>query len=373
MKKYTVPHLKLGGTSFLLHAGYVPAMRFAAERCEDVGLLLTETGEHGEYLPTPEEIREIGRIVDGEGTSLHVHLPTEADFGTPQGMRAMVHKVRCAVDRAAPLHPHSFVLHVDFPELHGVLLPPDAGRANPAQNKMPAPSGTDCRGLSDELRGRTAETLREIAACLSSPEQLAVENLESFPADFWDGWLNSTAYSRCLDIGHIWKDNGDPSPTLAAWLPRIRVIHLHGLEPRETGQQTVLADERAAESAPPARGRKPSEFPVADLRRRFGQRPRDHKSLRFMPPECLDAVMHPLWEAGFAGVLNLEVFSFDDFAVSHAALLQSWERRVRVMPAVTEPCPDMPPSVPRLYPAVVPTAREETRGDRGNMSRRGTI
>ena len=45
-----------------------------------------------------------------------------------------------------------------------------------------------------------------------------------------------------------------------------------------------------------------------------------------MPPDRLDAVTHPLWKAGFSGVLTLEVFTFDDFTASHAALLRSWER-----------------------------------------------
>lgn len=326
MKKYTVPHLTLGATSFLLHAGYVPALRFAAERCEDVALLLMETGRHGEFLPTPEEIRDIGRIADGEGTSLHVHLPTEADFGTPEGTRAMVDKAYRAVDRAAPLHPHSFVLHVDFPELRGVLLNTGAGRAGPAANQRPAESGVG-NGLSEERRGRTAEALREIAACLPSPERLAVENLESFPTDFWDGWLDGTAYSRCLDIGHIWKDGGDPGPVLADWLPRVRVIHLHGLEPR--GIEPSAAGDTLSGSALFASGRESSERPVSSLFQRFGPHPRDHTSLRLMPPECLDAVLHPLWETGFSGVLTLEVFSFDDFTASHAAILQSWERRIR--------------------------------------------
>ena len=45
-----------------------------------------------------------------------------------------------------------------------------------------------------------------------------------------------------------------------------------------------------------------------------------------MPPEFVDDVMHPLWKNGFSGVLNLEVFSVEDFTASHAVLMQSWER-----------------------------------------------
>ena len=297
MQKYTLPNLRLGATSFLLHAAYVPAVRFAAERCDDVALLLLETGGRGEYLATPGEIAEIGRIIAGEGTTLHVHLPTDADFDTREGARAMIEKVRRAAELTGPLDPHSFVLHVDFPFLHGTGREPSA-----------------------EQQEWTAEALREIAAHLPAPERLAVENLEAYAPTFWDRWLAGTPYSRCLDVGHIWKDGGEPAPVLAAWLPRVRVIHLHGLEPRGNGAS-------AADAAKPHGRQKALETPVGgNLPRLSGPRPRDHKSLRFMPPELVDEVAHPLWKAGFSGVLNLEVFSVEDFTASHAVLMQSWER-----------------------------------------------
>ena len=58
MRKYVIPNMRLGATSFLLHETYVPAVRFAAERCDDVALLLVEPGERNEYLATPGEIAE---------------------------------------------------------------------------------------------------------------------------------------------------------------------------------------------------------------------------------------------------------------------------------------------------------------------------
>lgn len=121
----------------------------------------------------------------------------------------MIGKIRRVAELTGPLDPHSFVLHVDFPSLHGTGGEPSA-----------------------EQQEWTAEALLEIAACLPAPERLAVENLETYAPSFWDRWLAGTPYSRCLDVGHIWKDGGDPAPVLAAWLPRVRVIHLHGLEPR---------------------------------------------------------------------------------------------------------------------------------------------
>lgn len=183
MRKYVIPNIRLGATSFLLHETYVPAVRFAAERCDDVALLLVEPGERNEYLATPGEIAEIGRIIAGERATLHVHLPTDADFDTWEGARSMIGKIRRVAELTGPLDPHSFVLHVDFPSLHGTGGEPSA-----------------------EQQEWTAEALREIAACLPAPERLAVENLETYAPSFWDRWLAGTPYSRCLDVGHIWKD-----------------------------------------------------------------------------------------------------------------------------------------------------------------------
>ena len=126
MRKYAIPNMRLGATSFLLHETYVPAVRFAAERCDDVALLLVEPGEHSEYLATPGEIAEIGRIIAGESATLHVHLPTDADFDTWEGARSMIGKIRRVAELTGPLAPHSFVLHVDFPSLHGTGGEPSA-------------------------------------------------------------------------------------------------------------------------------------------------------------------------------------------------------------------------------------------------------
>lgn len=270
MTKYALPGLRLGATSFVLPADYVTGLRWAAAHCDDVALLLMETGRCGELLPSAREIAEIGRIARGEGASLHLHLPTDADCDTRKAAAAMVNKAAMAMERAAVLRPHSFVLHLDFPSLRGTLR---LGRA--------------CAGmLSEEKRLWTSEALARILALAPRPEQVAVENLESFPPSFWDEWVAASACSRCLDAGHVWKDGGNPAALLADWLPRLRVIHLHGVAP----------------------GR------------------RDHSSLAFVPPAHLDALMHPLWQAGFAGVLTLELFGLDNFIHSHTALMRSWER-----------------------------------------------
>jgi len=293
MKKHTVPGLTLGCTSFLVQEPFIPGFRFAAELCQDVALLMVTVGEKGEYLPTKEDIREISRICDGEGVSLHIHLPTDADFDTLEGARHMVRDVQMCLERAGTLPAHSFVLHVNLPS-----------QSRTPYDLAPRPE------LSAELKAWTHEALHDIAALLPSPEQLAVENLETFPLNLWDQWVDNAPYSRCLDVGHVWKDGFDPAPLMELWLPRIRVIHLHGLMPR------------------PAQGlaTPPPTTLGGRLRSLFGPWPKDHTTLSLMPPDCLDAVIHPLWRLGYTGIVNLEIFDINDFTASHEALMRSWER-----------------------------------------------
>jgi sugar phosphate isomerase/epimerase len=77
-----------------------------------------------------------------------------------------------------------------------------------------------------------------------------------------------------VDIGHLWLDGHDSLPYLQAALPRVRVIHIHGLAER------------------------------------------DHRSLAFMPQEKVQAVWDELINAKYSGVLTLEIFSEEDFISS---------------------------------------------------------
>ena len=262
--KWSLPGIRLGATSFLLHAEYVPAVRFAAERCDDVAVLLTETGKKGEWLPARETMREVARIAAGEGATLHVHLPTDGDFASPDRAEQLFRHVQMAMERAEPLGAHTFVLHVDFPDRQRTVC-------------------------HDDCAAWTLDSLRQMLCLMPCPEALALENLEGFSPLFWDRWVEQLPCSRCFDIGHIWKDGGNPVPLLEAWLSRIRVIHLHGLA-----------------------------F--------CGGRIRDHRSLAALPQAQLDAVLFPLWASSFAGVLTLEVFSVEAFQTSYDQLILSYDR-----------------------------------------------
>ncbi len=292
MARYECPGFTLGCTSFVRPASYVEGVRFGAALCRDVSVLLFESGAHGECPLTEREAREIARIGDGEGTTFSVHLPVDGDFSTPEGALRVQRGALAAVDRAAPLRAHSFVLHVAFPACTA-----------------------EGRAVTGAEAARAAAVLESIGRALPSPGCLALENLEGYGPGFLDPWLNGAhagpapGWARCADIGHLWKDfrqggrsasrpgerpagrlgSPDPPAVLADWLPRVRICHLHGV-------------------------------------RLCGDTARDHVSLAHMPVDQLDAALHLLWERAFSGVVTLEVFSPEHLAASHRAILESHER-----------------------------------------------
>ena len=156
MRKYVIPNMRLGATSFLLHETYVPAVRFAAERCDDVALLLVEPGERNEYLATPGEIVEIGRIIAGERATLHVHLPTDADFDTWEGARSMIGKIRRVAELTGPLDPAQFRAPCGFP-----LTAWDRGEPSAEQQEWTAEALLEIAGASARAgTPRRGKTLR---------------------------------------------------------------------------------------------------------------------------------------------------------------------------------------------------------------------
>ncbi len=88
---------------------------------------------------------------------------------------------------------------------------------------------------------QTVTALEQVCAWAGDGGRVAVENLEGYPPDFVAPVVARTSAGRCLDVGHLWLDGVDPLPHLAAALPRLRVLHLHGVEPQRRTDHCSLA------------------------------------------------------------------------------------------------------------------------------------
>ena len=209
----SLPWARIGSTSFLLHAPYVPAVRYTAERSRDVSLLLNATGSQNEWLISREEVAELSRVLDETGASLHVHLPADGIFATKKQAEAMVSRMVAAVRRTQPLHPHTFVAHIACPDIR------------------------HCQKKLLDVAPWIPEVLQPLLEELPDPAMLAIENLEDYAPDIWDALVERLGCSFCADIGHLWRDGQDPVLFLRERGPRIRICHLHGVQSLSPGQR----------------------------------------------------------------------------------------------------------------------------------------
>ncbi len=261
--KCRVPGLKIGCTSFIIPDYYVPAVRECVKYADDISLLLLESGESGEFLPSANEVKELAAIAADAGVSWNVHLPTDAGFLSPQSTRRYIDNIKRTIELTQCLNPHTWVMHVVTDHVPTTVMQPSLTQAQEEAILL---------------------ALDELIPFLPAPEYLALENLERHPVDFLDSIVENSPFSRCFDIGHVWKEDWDPMPLLHQWWKKIRICHLHG---------------------------------IAD---------RDHKSLHHISADKIDALLHPMWAKGFSAMITLEVFSLSDFQQSHIAMLQSYER-----------------------------------------------
>jgi sugar phosphate isomerase/epimerase len=218
-------------------------------------LILFEVDDGPNNLPSEAVIAQIDRLAKAAGITYTVHLPLDLTLAAEGGTQhASLVKAQRVIERTLPLDPFAFVFHLDG-------------------------EGSDQPGWVNRALG----ALDVVMQWIPDPSMLAVENLEKYPPTYLDPILARAPISRTTDVGHLWKMGHDPLDFLPSWLPRTRVIHIHGLAER------------------------------------------DHHSLALMTPEQLDPVVNLLVE-GYRGVVTLEVFETSDFFSSRTALLESVKR-----------------------------------------------
>jgi sugar phosphate isomerase/epimerase len=250
---------RIGTTSYIIPADILPNLEYLTGQVDDVELVLFEVDDGQNNLPDEATIQRAGQILRRAGMSVTVHLPLDLRLGADEaGRQQSLDKALRVIRRTEALQPWAYVLHLDGSEVRSAY------------------GCADWQAWSQ----RTHAAMRDLAASLPEPRLLAVENLDGYPPAFWDEALLGLPVSRCVDIGHLWKDGHDPLPYLQARLRDTRVLHLHGVGTR------------------------------------------DHQSLRHVPPAELQRVLACLAAADFRGVLTLEVFGEEDFHTSREALLE---------------------------------------------------
>ena len=260
---------RLGTTSYIWPDDILPNVVQLAPLVDDIELVLFESDEYGSNLPGKDVTAELGRLALAHDLTYTVHLPLDLHLignavqgGDDDSVRNLsLEKARRVIERTQVLDPFAYIVHLD-------------GKA--IQN------GAEAELLA-RWQSQAARSLEQVAAWAGDAQRVCVENLENYDAEAFAPALDAVPVSRCVDIGHFWRQGLDPLPHLHEWQARTRVIHIHGI----------------------------------------GER--DHKSLAEMPFGLLDPVIHHLMEK-MRGVVTMEVFGVDDFFSSKAALEAAIER-----------------------------------------------
>jgi len=230
-------------------------------------LVLFEVPGGPTNLPSPQAVAALAALGKARDLTYTVHLLHDLRLYDEDGTcaRALA-KARQVIDLTRSLDPQAWVCHLDGRSVR------HAGTAS---------------SLWATWQTQTTAALQHVCDWAADGRRVAVENLEGYAPDFVAPVVARTSAGRCLDIGHLWLDGIDPLPHLDAALPRLRVLHLHGVRPAGGA---------------------------------------DHSSLAYADPPQLDAVLRRLLSAVFDGVLCLEVFGEDDFRTSLSALDAALQR-----------------------------------------------
>jgi sugar phosphate isomerase/epimerase len=245
--------MRLGTTSYIYPADILTNVRKLAGRVEDIELVLFEADDENN-LPDKDTIRELNRIARDHSMTFTVHLPLDLTLAACNNSASIRKAVR-VLDATVALSPVGFIVHLED-ENHNVGLDPYRWVEN------------------------SVAALSDLGRAIGDLERMCAENLENHDPLLIDSVLARVPVSCCLDVGHLWKQRLDPVPHLERWLPRTRVVHIHGMKKR------------------------------------------DHQGLSAVATGQLDPVVSIL-AARFSGVLSFEVFSEADLLDSMKVFEQS--------------------------------------------------
>lgn len=196
---------RLGTTSYIIPDDIAPNVRFLADKVDDIELVLFESDELAN-IPSRADVRQLASLASDNGLSYTVHLPLDIHTGHRRQSQRQRSVEKCLriIDRMKPLEPAAYLLHLDGDRRGGV------------------PSG-DIARWRDNHRRSVTEMLAHVA-----PGRLCVETLD-YPLELVSDIVEDLKLGICLDIGHLLLYGYDVDAHLEKYLPRTRVIHLHGL------------------------------------------------------------------------------------------------------------------------------------------------
>ncbi|MFH0957941.1 MAG: cobamide remodeling phosphodiesterase CbiR [Pseudomonadota bacterium] len=250
--------MRLGTTSYIYKAGVITNVRLLAGHTQDVELLFFELDDTWNSLPSEEDIDELAQLSSEYDLTYTAHLPLDLYLADDD---PAIEKAITVIEATRKLKPHAFIIHLD--------------------SKYRDPNDDFKKWERNALK-----SLETLMGVVGDPSRICVENHDRQLPSIIDHILDLAPVSCCPDIGHLWKNRHNALKYLEQWLPRARVVHLHGV----SGS--------------------------------------DHKSLALVPSAQLDPIVD-LLNRHFLGVVTLEVFNKADFLESVETFWNSLARLMR--------------------------------------------
>jgi sugar phosphate isomerase/epimerase len=248
--------LRLGTTSFIWPDTMVANVRRLGPLVDDVELLLFSVDED---VPDAHDVAQLAALKHEHSLTFSVHTPLDASLASADEARRQhgVDKVRRAIEWGRPLLPSGYAVHVYLGDQEHDPTPP--------------------RDL-DAWRARACRSLEELLATTGvAPGALCLECLD-YDFALLAPVVRALDLSVALDVGHLMRDRRGLRAAVEQWLPRARLIQLHGT--RSDG--------------------------------------RDHVSLMHADRDEVTWLVRTLVDRGFGGVLTLEVFAAEALTESLA-------------------------------------------------------
>ena len=248
---------RFGTSSYIIPADIIPNVEYLKEKVDDIELVLFESDEFSN-LPSLADLQRLKELANEWSLTYSVHLPLDVYLGHPDRAERERSVGKCLriIELTRDLPKSAYVMHFE------------------------AGPGVDINGFSVDDQQRFTDALRDsLAMLLNGTDEPAssfcAENL-NYPFELVWPVVEEFGLSVTLDVGHLEYYEFPTADYLKRYLPKARVLHVHG---------TVDG--------------------------------KDHNSLSYLKPEALELLMGELaLQPLVSRVFTMEIFSEADFESS---------------------------------------------------------
>jgi sugar phosphate isomerase/epimerase len=233
-----------------------------AGRVDHIEIILFQTGKL-DNIPSAGEIENLIEIREKNSITYSIHLPAFLEIASSDRLKREV-SIRDASDiitRMDAIEPSHYVLHIPF--------------TTPTLTSEPGMYFY--RHQSEKFSDWTPRALHSLKALKDNTGQgtrLLVENINYSPV-FLEPFVGNELCGLCLDLGHLLLGQEKVMENLKRYLGIAEEVHLHGVSNHE-----------------------------------------EHLSLSVLPQERVSKWVRFLWQSGYEGIVNLEVFAPGDLEES---------------------------------------------------------